>query len=132
MVRLHLVLTNLFFFYSGNDCFFSGQTAKMVTVELIPCSVLSMDYFDRLYEKNIVRESGYIVKCFDEYLDDFTISDELRKVLHMYFAVRCPSLHGQSYDYNNNNQFNICCIASTLAMVRHTCIEAESQGSSSH
>ena len=40
-----------------------------------------MNYFDRLYERNIARESGYLVKCFDEFYEDFEISDELRKVL---------------------------------------------------
>ena len=30
--------------------------------------------------KGIVRESGSIRKCFDEYYEDFVISDELRKV----------------------------------------------------
>lgn len=28
----------------------------------------------------LVRESGMIFKCFDEYVEGFTISDELRKV----------------------------------------------------
>ena len=28
----------------------------------------------------LVRESGVIFKCFDEYVEGFTISDELRKV----------------------------------------------------
>ena len=30
--------------------------------------------------KGIVRESGNIKKCFDEFYEDFVISDELRKV----------------------------------------------------
>lgn len=30
----------------------------------------------------VVRESGHIVKCFDEMVDDFLISDELKKVSH--------------------------------------------------
>jgi len=30
--------------------------------------------------KGIVRESGNIRKCFDEFYEDFVISDELRKV----------------------------------------------------
>lgn len=28
----------------------------------------------------VVRETGHIVKCFDEVMDDFLVSDELRKV----------------------------------------------------
>lgn len=43
------------------------------------------DYFETKSEhyfnsKGIVRESGNIKKCFDEYFEDFVISDELRKV----------------------------------------------------
>ena len=33
-----------------------------------------------LNSKGIVRESGNIKKCFDEFYEDFVISDELRKV----------------------------------------------------
>lgn len=40
-----------------------------------------------------MRESGAIVKCFDEMCDDFLVSDELRKVKyniisHIYINVR--------------------------------------------
>lgn len=51
-----------------------------VSVEVIPCTVLNMDFFDRLWKCGVVRESGRIVKCFDEVYDDFLVSDELRKV----------------------------------------------------
>lgn len=53
--------------------------AHTVKVEQVPCSVLSMAFFDRLYG-TIVRDSGALRKCFDEFYEDFTISDELRKV----------------------------------------------------
>ncbi|XP_053313861.1 cilia- and flagella-associated protein 300 [Spea bombifrons] len=54
---------------------------KKVEAEEIPCHQLSMAFFDPLYAEGIVRESGHISKCLDEFVDDFTISDELRKVL---------------------------------------------------
>ena len=54
--------------------------ASQVTAEAVPCSVLSMAFFDRLYGQ-VVRDSGYLHKCFDEFHGDFTISDELRKVM---------------------------------------------------
>jgi hypothetical protein len=38
-----------------------------------------MSFFDKLYG-TVVRESGHVLKCFDEFYEDFTISDELRKV----------------------------------------------------
>ena len=52
-----------------------------MSVEELSCSVLSMTFFDRLFDAGIVREQGQISKCFDEYIGDFTISDELRKVM---------------------------------------------------
>ncbi|RNA22611.1 hypothetical protein BpHYR1_002553, partial [Brachionus plicatilis] len=52
-----------------------------VKVEDVNCSLLSVEIFDRLYEKNIVRENGSIKKCLDEYYEDILISDELRKLL---------------------------------------------------
>ncbi|XP_060075691.1 cilia- and flagella-associated protein 300-like [Ylistrum balloti] len=58
-----------------------GVSATSVTAEPVPCTVLSMTLFDRLTDKDIVRENGAIRKCFDEFYDDFTISDELRKLL---------------------------------------------------
>ncbi|KAM5181090.1 cilia- and flagella-associated protein 300 [Mantella aurantiaca] len=58
-----------------------GNRVEKVVVKEIPCTQLSMSLFDRLSARNIVRESGYISKCLDEYVDDFIISDELRKVL---------------------------------------------------
>jgi len=39
-----------------------------------------MAFFDRLYDNNVVRDSGHIVKCFDDFYEDLVISDELRKV----------------------------------------------------
>ncbi len=57
-----------------------GMKATKVSVEQLSCSTLSMGFFDALYANNIVKESGNISKCFDEFYEDFTISDELRKV----------------------------------------------------
>ncbi|XP_053564561.1 cilia- and flagella-associated protein 300 [Bombina bombina] len=58
-----------------------GSKVKQVEAKEIPCTLLSMSVFDCLYTEGIVRQSGHIVKCLDENLGDFTISDELRKVL---------------------------------------------------
>lgn len=64
---------------SGSWCRLLSKVHS-VKVEEIPCTVLSMEFFDRLKEYNIVRESGHISKCFDEYYEGIQISDELRKV----------------------------------------------------
>ncbi|CAH3034127.1 unnamed protein product [Porites lobata] len=61
-----------------------------VMAELVSCSVTSMEFFDRLQDQGIVRESGSIRKCFDEYFEDFVISDELRKVLLLEEAETYP------------------------------------------
>ena len=53
---------------------------EKVSVKTVDCSRLSVDLFDRLYEKDIVRETGSIRKCLDEYYENILISDELRKV----------------------------------------------------
>ncbi|CAF0704526.1 unnamed protein product [Brachionus calyciflorus] len=52
-----------------------------VKVEDVDCTLLSVDIFDKLYEKNIVRENGSIKKCLDDYYEDILIADELRKLL---------------------------------------------------
>uniref|UniRef100_A0A8C0ZS71 Cilia- and flagella-associated protein 300 n=1 Tax=Castor canadensis TaxID=51338 RepID=A0A8C0ZS71_CASCN len=54
---------------------------KKIEAINIPCTQLSMSFFNRLYEEDIVRDSGHIVKCLDSFCDPFLISDELRKVL---------------------------------------------------
>ena len=55
---------------------------------MVPSTVLSMAFFEKLSNEKVVRsDTGNIVKCFDEYLEDFTISDELRKVSVLSNAV---------------------------------------------
>ena len=51
-----------------------------MSVEELHCSVLSMTFFDRIFDSGIAREHGLISKCFDEFYEDYVISDELRKV----------------------------------------------------
>ncbi|XP_002708636.1 cilia- and flagella-associated protein 300 isoform X1 [Oryctolagus cuniculus] len=58
-----------------------GTEVKKIEAINVPCRQLSMSFFDRLYDENIVRDSGHIVKCLDSFCDPFLISDELRKVL---------------------------------------------------
>ena len=62
--------------------------ATSVTVEPVACTAMSMSFFDRLYDNAVVRESGEIVKCFDEFHEDFIVSDELRKVGGCFRAIR--------------------------------------------
>ncbi|CAH1245430.1 C11orf70 [Branchiostoma lanceolatum] len=60
-----------------------GSAAASVTAKAVPCSILSMDFFDRLRADGLVHEDGRICGCFDEYVEGFTISDEIRKMLLM-------------------------------------------------
>ncbi len=59
----------------------AGLSATEVSVEPVAYTVLNLGFFDCLTQHGIVRDSGHIVKCFDDFYEDFTISDELRKVL---------------------------------------------------
>ncbi|XP_011782006.1 PREDICTED: uncharacterized protein C11orf70 homolog [Colobus angolensis palliatus] len=60
---------------------FSGTEVKKIEATNVPCTQLSMSFFHRLYDEDIVRDSGHIVKCLDSFCDPFLISDELRRVL---------------------------------------------------
>ncbi|XP_006044857.2 cilia- and flagella-associated protein 300 isoform X1 [Bubalus bubalis] len=66
--------------YSG-EWLTLGTEVKKVEAINVPCTQLSMSFFNRLYDEAIVRDNGYIVKCLDSFCDPFLISDELRKVL---------------------------------------------------
>jgi len=54
---------------------------EQVNVDPLNCSVTSMNFFERLKEEKIVRQSGAICKCFDETYEGILISDELRKMI---------------------------------------------------
>ncbi|XP_006887381.1 PREDICTED: uncharacterized protein C11orf70 homolog [Elephantulus edwardii] len=60
-----------------------GTEVEKIEAVNVPCTQLSMGFFNRLYDEDIVRDSGHIVKCLDSFCDPFLISDELRKVLLM-------------------------------------------------
>lgn len=58
-----------------------GQSVHDVRIQQLNTNILSLDFFDRLYDNKIVRENGgHIKKCIEEYKDEFIVSDELRKV----------------------------------------------------
>lgn len=58
----------------------TGSASERIETEAVPCTITSMTIFDRLVEEGIVREHGSIIKCLDEYYEEFQIADELRKV----------------------------------------------------
>ncbi|KAH9491804.1 hypothetical protein Btru_029548 [Bulinus truncatus] len=58
-----------------------GIKAGRVEVKYVPCSILSMTFFDKIMDGEIAREGGDVKKCFDDFMQDFTISDNLRQML---------------------------------------------------
>lgn len=65
-----------------NSSFWSKDLSnEELKVEPLQCSLTSMNFFDRLIDNDIVKESGSISKCFDEMYEGILISDELRKML---------------------------------------------------
>ncbi|XP_067890178.1 cilia- and flagella-associated protein 300 isoform X3 [Heterodontus francisci] len=67
-----------------------GTEVKKIEAEEVPCNQLSMLFFDCLYTEGIVRETGHITKCLDEFYEDFTISDQLQQ---RYSTETGPSAH---------------------------------------
>ncbi|KAM4795497.1 cilia- and flagella-associated protein 300 [Rhinophrynus dorsalis] len=83
---------------------------KRVEAKEIPCTQLSMSFFDCLYSAEIVKGSGHISKCLDEYMDEFPISDELRKVL-----LLDDSEHFQIFSQQDREQF-------LFLLFKHLCL----------
>nr|XP_014352185.1 PREDICTED: uncharacterized protein C11orf70 homolog isoform X2 [Latimeria chalumnae] len=75
------VVSNLKFLSSAGQWTTLGAEVKNIKAEALTCSQISMSFFDCLYSKGIVRETGHITKCLDEFYEDIPISDELRKAL---------------------------------------------------
>ncbi|GAB1603680.1 cilia- and flagella-associated protein 300-like, partial [Argonauta hians] len=103
------VINNLEICSTNNWCKF-GQKASKVDIEIIPCSVLSMEFFDRLKESGIVLEGGSIQKCYDEFYEDFIVSDELRKM----FLLE-ESDNYELYSESEKEQFLFC-------LLKHFCL----------
>ncbi|GFQ88613.1 cilia- and flagella-associated protein 300 [Trichonephila clavata] len=62
-----------------------SKSKKIISMEIetVPCTLLSTDIFDRIYDRGIVLQDGTIRKCFEEYVNDIVIADELRNMLLM-------------------------------------------------
>ncbi|XP_045674087.1 cilia- and flagella-associated protein 300 isoform X2 [Phyllostomus hastatus] len=75
------VILNLKLLSDSGQWITLGTEVKKIEAINVPCTQLSMSFFRRLYNEDIVRDSGHIAKCLDSFCDPFLISDELRKVL---------------------------------------------------
>ncbi|XP_040400108.1 cilia- and flagella-associated protein 300 isoform X2 [Cygnus olor] len=87
-----------------------GSKVTKIEAIVVPCTQISMSFFDRLYTEGLVRETGHIVKCYDEYYDDILISDELRKVLLLE-----DSDHYDLFSQSDRKEFLFC-------LFKHLCI----------
>ncbi|XP_044297473.1 cilia- and flagella-associated protein 300 [Varanus komodoensis] len=83
---------------------------RKVEVKTLLCTKVSMSFFDRLYCEGVVRESGNIVKCLDEYHDGILIADELRKVLLLE-----DSDHYDLFSHSDREEFLFC-------LFKHLCL----------
>ncbi|GIY68854.1 cilia- and flagella-associated protein 300 [Caerostris extrusa] len=78
-----------------------GGKEISVKIEKVPCSILSTDIFDRIYERGIVLQDGTIRKCFEEYINDIVVADELRNMLLI--------KESDNYDlYSEERELNFC------------------------
>lgn len=57
------------------------ESGYSIGIEDVPCTLVNMTIFDKLYAEGVVRQSGSICKCFHEDYEDIPIDDELRKLL---------------------------------------------------
>ncbi|XP_076657626.1 cilia- and flagella-associated protein 300 [Halictus rubicundus] len=73
----------------GNHWAKQGTTSSVVEIKPVPCSVLSMSFFDKLKdtENGIVYKTGTICKRYDMEIDNFLVSDNLRGML---LDEECP------------------------------------------
>lgn len=64
---------------------YPGEVGKCTKADYTPlsCTATTMEFFDRLYTCDAVRSNGNMVGCFPEYVDSFTINQEVGKVLLM-------------------------------------------------
>uniref|UniRef100_A0A7M4F954 Cilia- and flagella-associated protein 300 n=1 Tax=Crocodylus porosus TaxID=8502 RepID=A0A7M4F954_CROPO len=112
--NLKLLCFHFGFFLINDLVCLSGTNVKNIEATFVPCTQVSMSFFDRLYTEGVVRETGHIVKCYDEYYDDILISDELRKVLLLE-----DSDHFDLFSQSEREEFLFClfkhlCLGGTL------------------
>ncbi|XP_071034540.1 cilia- and flagella-associated protein 300 [Parasteatoda tepidariorum] len=89
---------------------FSKDNSMKIDVKALPCTVLSMDFFDKIFKANIAISDGTIRKSYEEYVDGITIADELRSMLLLQ-----ESEHYCLYSEEERNEF-------IFRIFKHLCI----------
>ncbi|KAL3141299.1 hypothetical protein ABBQ32_004893 [Trebouxia sp. C0010 RCD-2024] len=59
----------------------SFEGANRISFKSVPATITNMSLFDRLMEHGIARKDGMIIKCMEDYIDGFQVSDKLRDLL---------------------------------------------------
>ncbi|MED6263340.1 hypothetical protein CHARACLAT_003606 [Characodon lateralis] len=81
-----------------------------VSVELVPCTKISMELFDPIYSCGILRPSGRVVKCIHDIYPDY---DELRQMLQ-----EVDSEHYYAVGKMEREEFLFC-------LFKHLCLGGE-------
>lgn len=74
-------------FFNRNDClaamniFGTASSPTLINFDVLDTSIMSMDFFDRIMDSDLVSSSGNIRGCFDEVFDGITVGDKLREFL---------------------------------------------------
>ena len=74
-------------FFNRSDCLNilgitgSPEIPTTMKIELLKTSIMSMDFFDRLTDSDLMTSAGNIRGCFDEIFDGITVGDKLREFL---------------------------------------------------
>lgn len=104
----------------NNHAGVSRLSSKCVRVkhELVPCSAISMAFFDKIYaadEPPIVREgTEFINKCLDDVVEGFPVADALRE-----FLLREESDNYELYSPEERSEFLFrllqhCCLGGSM------------------
>lgn len=66
----------------AQQCLQAAVPVESIQFQPLSTTITQLSFFDRLCP-DVVRETGDIKKCFDEYLDEYQmiLSDELQKLL---------------------------------------------------
>uniref|UniRef100_A0A8C4N287 Cilia- and flagella-associated protein 300 n=1 Tax=Eptatretus burgeri TaxID=7764 RepID=A0A8C4N287_EPTBU len=61
-----------------------GSKVEHAAAEELHCTQLTLNFFDRLTTVGVTRDTGHLIKRFDEPCGDFLISDRLRELAETY------------------------------------------------
>jgi Domain of unknown function (DUF4498) len=93
-------------FFCRNDClaavniFGTASSPTMIDFDVLNTSIMSMEFFDRLLDSDLVTSSGNIRGCFDEVFDGITVGDKLRE-----FLLNEDSENAALFSITDRNQF---------------------------